>query len=211
MRQLQGKEVSVGAGTVKNAIVTTYFVHKKPIRFYMQLPVRFPLAFEGMITTLLGQRFLIKQKQDYCLQLLPIVAAMFHLFQITTKLSGKSGITHSDTQLPKEVIRILGVKYFLSPFRFLYGFAGQRIGNIISERQTLFMSDPGQHHAADVGNSQPHSRKHRRGLVLDYRINPGTDIIVGRHSYSPCLQYCSSIEQQVNPAINGGKGGRHGL
>ncbi len=50
----------MSAGAIKNAIVPAYFIHKKPIRFYMQLPVWFPLTFEGMITTTLGQLFLIK-------------------------------------------------------------------------------------------------------------------------------------------------------
>lgn len=94
MRLLQRKKIGMGAGTIKNALILAYFIHKKPIRFYMQLPVWFPLSFEGMVTTMLRQWFLIKQKHDYRFQLLHIVAAMFHLSQITAKLSGKSGVTH---------------------------------------------------------------------------------------------------------------------
>ena len=94
MRLLQRKKIGMGASTIKNALILAYFIHKKPIRLYMQLPVWFPLSFEGMVTTMLRQWFLIKQKHDYRFQLLHIVAAMFHLSQITAKLSGKSGVTH---------------------------------------------------------------------------------------------------------------------
>ena len=166
------KKVGVGAGTNKKRTRSRLtFIHKKPIRFYMQLSVRFPLSFEGMVTTMLGQLFLVKQKHDYCFQLLHIVAAMFHLSQITAKLSGKSGITHLYPQLSEKVFRILGVKYFLSPFRLLYGFTGQGIGNIVAEGQALFMGHPGQCHAAEVGHRQPHFRKHDCRFILDDRVN----------------------------------------
>ena len=211
MRQLQRKKVGVGAGTIKNALVPAYFIHKKPIRFYMQLPVRFPLSFEGMVTTMLGQLFLVKQKHDYCFQLLHIVAAMFHLSQITAKLSGKSGITHLYPQLSEKVFRILGVKYFLSPFRLLYGFTGQGIGTFSTERQALLMGHPGQCHAAEVGYRQPHFRKHGCRFILDDRVNSGTNIVIGRHRSSPCFQYCSSHEHKVNLISNTGIEGSHGL
>ena len=70
MRLLQRKKIGMGAGTIKNALILAYFIHKKPIRFYMQLPVWFPLSFEGMVTTMLRQWFLIKQKHDYRFQLI---------------------------------------------------------------------------------------------------------------------------------------------
>lgn len=190
MRLLQRKKVGMSTGTIKNAIVPAYFIHKKPIRFYMQLPVWFPLTFEGMITTNLGQLFLIKQKHNYRFQLLHIVAAMFHLSQITAELSGKSGITHLYPQLPEKVLRILGVKYFLSPLRFLYGFTGQGIGNFLTERKALFSSNSRQRHTQCIRNSKPPIRKDGTGFVLDDRINSGTNNGVGRHIFSP-FEKCS--------------------
>ena len=81
-------------------------------------------------------------------------------------------VKHSYPQLAETIFRILGVKYFLSPFRFLYDFTSQCIGNILAERQALSAGHPGQCHTAEVGYRQPHFRKRRRRFSFDDRINP---------------------------------------
>ena len=200
MRLLQRKQISVSAGSIKDALITAYFVDQQPVWLDMQLPVRLPTAFKSMISQLGREVLFIEQKQNNRFQLVCIVASLLRLSQISPKLRGKSCCSHLNSQLPEKVCRILRMMKSFAPFNGFQSLTGFLIGNLRSERQALFSGNLGQHHAAGIGNRQPHPRQHGGGFPLNGGIDTGTNIIIGRHSVSPSFIDCSSLGHNVKPA-----------